>query len=166
MIHLLEHALRAIHLLSAAAWFGSLVYRVFVVDRKMASFFGGGSEYERFALHLAHGMRYVVLAALVTCGLSGFALAGIHWNASVEWQSLMAMKMALWVLAFALFGYISWVYWPRRVFTDASEWNAIRRRGLVLSLAMIGIAGLAMVLGQLGQSVVLATAEQASASHM
>src|SRR5690349_10772635 len=69
---LLDQVAAAIHLLSAAAWFGALVYRAFFVDPKALRFFGGGAGYERFSLDLAHGMRAVVLAALLTCGLSGF----------------------------------------------------------------------------------------------
>jgi hypothetical protein len=98
-------------------------------------------------------MRRVVAAALVTCGLSGFALAGLRWNPAEGWLTLLAGKTALWAVAFAVFVYISWVFWPRRVFATPEEWPAVRRQGLVLSLTMIGIAGLGMVLGQLTRAV-------------
>jgi hypothetical protein len=162
MDHLLDLSLIAIHLLSAAAWFGSLVYRVLIVDPKALKLLGDGVGFERYSLHLAHGMRYVVLAALVTCGLSGFVLVGLRWSESGGWQSLMGVKAGLWLLASALFGYISWVYWPRRVFADATEWKTIRRRGLLLSLVMIGIAVLGMLLGQIGQTIRTAPAEGVS----
>ena len=146
---LLDQTLATIHLLSAAAWFGALVYRTLFVDPKALRFLGGGSEYERFSLDLAHGMRGVVLAALVSCGLSGFALVGLHGNSAGGWQVLVAGKAGLWAFAVAVFAYVSWVYWPRRVFATTDEWTAVRRHGLVLSLAMIGIAAVGMVLGQL-----------------
>jgi hypothetical protein len=150
---LLEQALSTIHLLSAAAWFGALVYRTLFVDPKALRFLGGGSEYERFSLDLAHGMRGVVLTALLACGLSGFALAGLRWNPADGWLTLVAGKVGVWAVAFAVFAYVSWVFWPRRVFATADEWAAVRRHGLALSLVMIGMATMGMVLGQLCQAV-------------
>jgi hypothetical protein len=149
---LLDQAIAAVHHLSAAAWFGALVYRVFFVDPKAIKFFGAGAEFERFSLDLADGMRYVVMAALLTCGLTGFVLVGLRWNSNDGWLELMATKAGLWTIAFALFAYISWVFWPRRVFAVASDWPSVRRQGLILSLVMIGVAGLGFVLGQLGQA--------------
>jgi putative copper export protein len=145
---LLDQVAAAVHLLSAAAWFGALVYRAFFVDPKAKRYFAGGAGYERFSLDLAHGMRYVVLIALLTCGLSGFALVGLRWSPANGWLELVAGKAGLWAVAFALFAYISWVFWPRRVFAEAAEWPAVRRQGLALALVMIGIAGLGIVLGQ------------------
>ena len=152
MIWLLDQAATAVHLLSAAAWFGALVYRTLFVDPKALRFFAAGAEYERFSLDLAHGMRRVVTAALLTCGLSGFVLVGLRWNPADGWLTLIAGKAGLWAVAFAVFAYVSWVFWPRRVFATADEWPAIRRQGLALSLTMIGIAGLGIVLGQLAQA--------------
>jgi len=154
MSFLLEQALAAIHHLSAAAWFGALVYRAFFVDPKALRFFHGRTDFERFSLHLADGMRYVVLAALLTCGLSGFVLMGLRWDAaSASWLALMGLKAVLWVSAFAVFAYISWVFWPRRVFATETEIPAVRRQGVVLALVMIALAGLGMVLGQAGQAL-------------
>jgi len=148
---LLDQVAAAIHLLSAAAWFGALVYRAFFVDPKALRFFGGGAGYERFSLDLAHGMRAVVLAALLTCGLSGFVLVGLRWSPAGGWPALVAGKAGLWAVGFALFAYVSWVFWPRRVFAAAADWPAVRRQGLALSVVMIGIAGLGIVLGQVAR---------------
>jgi hypothetical protein len=156
---LFDQALIAIHLLSAAAWFGALVYRTFFVDPKALEFFDDGSGYERFSLDLAHGMRRVVLAALLTSGLSGFALVGLRWSPNDGWLALMIGKAGLWVIAFAVFAYISWVFWPRRVFATADEWVAIRRHGLALSMLMIAIAGLGILLGQLSQAARVAASD-------
>jgi len=150
---LLENAIAAVHHLSAAAWFGALVYRTFFVDPKALRFFGAGAEFERYSLDLADGMRYVVMAALVTCGLTGFALVGLRWNWIDQWLTLMAVKTGFWAIAFALFGYISWVFWPRRVFAVAGEWPSVRRRGFILSLVMVAIASLGFILGQLAQAL-------------
>lgn len=153
MSGLLDQVIAAVHHLSAAAWFGALVYRVFFVDPKAIKYFHAGAEFERFSLDLADGMRYVVLAALITCGLSGFALIGLRWTSNDGWLALTVAKTILWAVAFALFVYISWVFWPRRVFAVAGEWLSVRRQGLILSLVMIVIAGFGIVLGQLGQEM-------------
>lgn len=156
-VAILEDGLKTIHTLSAAAWLGALVYRVFVVDPKLQRLLGKGVEFEQASLHLAHGMRYVVMSALLVCGLSGFALVGLQTNPSVNWVMFMAGKTGVWLLAFALFVYISWVFWPKRVFAVATQWASIRRQGFVISLLMIGLAGLGFVLGQLGQSARLSS---------
>lgn len=150
---LLDQSLAAVHSLSAAAWFGALVYRAAFVDPKALLFFQAGSEFERFSLHLADGMRFVVLAALLTCGLSGFALMGLRWDSSDGWVALMIGKGGLWAVASALFVYISWTFWPRRVFAAGAETARIRRQGVLLALAMIAIAGLGMLCGQVAQEL-------------
>jgi hypothetical protein len=148
---LLDRVAAGAHVLAAAAWFGALVYRAFFVDPRALRFFAGGAAYERFSLDLAHGMRYVVLAALLTCGLSGFVLIGLRWSPSEGWLALVAGKAGLWAVGLGLFAYISWVFWPRRVFAGPAEWPAVRRQGRALALVMIGIAGLGIVLGQAAQ---------------
>src|SRR3954463_15072983 len=101
MTPLLGKVVATAHLVSAAAWFGALVYRTLFVDPKALRFLGGRTEYERFSLDLAHGMRGVVLAALLSCGLSGFALAGLRCSPADGWLALVAGKTGLWAVAFA-----------------------------------------------------------------
>jgi hypothetical protein len=153
MTTVIEQSLATIHLLSAAAWFGSLGYRLFMVEPKARKLLGDGAEYERLSLTLADGTRPVVMAALLACGFSGFALAGLRWYPAEGWLALISGKVALWAIALAGFAYVSWVFWPRRVFATAEEWAGIRRQGLVISLAMIAVAGLGIVFGQLSQAV-------------
>jgi putative copper export protein len=148
---LIERALLAAHLFSAAAWFGALVYRTFFVDPRSRRYFARGGDFETYSLHLSDGMRYVVLLALLASGLSGFVLMGLRWNPDAAWQARMAVKAGLWALALAVFAYVSWVYWPRRVFATQAEWSGIRTQGLALSLVMIAIAALGMLLGQWGR---------------
>jgi putative copper export protein len=150
----LTQTVAAIHTLSAAAWFGALVYRVMFVDPKAHQFFKQETEYERFSLHLAHGMRYVVMGSLITCGLSGFVLLGLRWNPEqTDWQTLMYGKIGLWVLAFSVFTYVSWVFWPKRVFATDRDLMRLRRQGISLTVGMIGVAALGFLLGQVGQEL-------------
>src|SRR5262249_17990811 len=95
---------------------------------------------------------YVVVLALTSCGLSGFALMGMRWKADGDWQSMMAVKVGLWAIAVGLFTYISWVYLPRRVFADSTEWPSVRKQGVRLSLVMSAIAALGFVIGQLAHA--------------
>lgn len=152
-VSIFDECVSAVHHLSAAAWFGALVYRTFFVDPKATRFFRGSAEYERFSLELANGMRYVVMLALAACGMSGFILVGLKWHSSDGWLTLIAGKTGLWLVAIALFGYISWVYWPRRVFAIEVEWPRIRRQGFILAITMIAVAGSGFILGQVAQAV-------------
>jgi putative copper export protein len=148
----LHQLLLSVHLFSSSAWFGALVYRTFFVDRKANQFLGGGSVFEHFSLHLSHRMRYVLLLALATCGGSGAGLMSLRWSPEQSgWQFFMISKIILWVVAFAIFIYISWVFWPRRVFATPDEFPGFRRRGFVLSIAMLSVVGLSFVLGQLSR---------------
>src|SRR5438309_5771781 len=112
-MRLLEQLLYWAHGISGALWFGSIFYRTFVVDSKALAFFPDRAGYERFTAHMAHGMRYLVIAGLVVCGLSGFALVRLRWDGSNElWLGLMMAKVAVWLAAGVLFTYVSWVHWP------------------------------------------------------
>lgn len=148
-MRLLEQLLAWAHGLSAAAWFGAIFYRTLVVDPKAFGYFPDRADYERFSTHLAHGMRYVVTAGLLTCGLSGFALAGLRWDGANEaWLGLMAAKVAAWLAAGGLFAYVSWVHWPWRSLAAPHEFAAYRRQGVALAAGMVALSGTGFLLGQ------------------
>ncbi len=145
----LEQLLLWAHGVSAAAWFGAIFYRTLIVDPKAFGYFRDRTEYERFSTHLAHGMRYVVTAGLLTCGLSGFALLGLKWqSASDGWLALMAAKVVVWLLACGLFTYVSWVHWPWRSLAAPEEFRAYRRQGIILAAGMVLLSGTGFILGQ------------------
>jgi hypothetical protein len=148
-MRLVEQVLLWAHGLSAAAWFGAIFYRTLIVDPKAFGYFPDRRDYERFSTHLAHGMRYVVTAGLLTCGLSGFALVGLHWDAAGDgWFGLMAAKTVVWLAACGLFGYVSWVHWPWRSLAGPDEFRAYRRQGIVLAAGMVLLSGTGFLLGQ------------------
>ena len=156
---LLEQFLYCVHGLSAAAWFGAIFYRAAVVDGKALSFFAKRSDYEHFSTHMAHNMRYFVIAGLLTCGLSGFALLGLKWDgASAAWLALMAAKGGVWLAAMGLFTYVSWVHWPWRALSAPEEFAAYRRQGQRLAYAMVLLAGTGFALGQACRMVPLLSA--------
>jgi len=145
--------LRLIHLLAGAAWFGALVYRTGFVDPKSKRFFGDPARYELFSLNLADGMRYVVMLSLASVGVSGFALTGLLWKTDPDWQTLMAIKCGLWLIACGVFAYISWVYWPKRVFAVPEEYHRLHRQGLLLAAAMIGLSAAGLALGSVARGM-------------
>lgn len=137
------------HGLSAAAWFGAIFYRALVIDPKAFSYFPNRADYERFTTHMAHGMRYLVIAGLLTCGLTGFGLLGLRWNgANTAWLALLAAKTVVWFAACGLFTYVSWVHWPWRSLAAPEEFPHYRREGQRLAVAMVILAGCGFALGQ------------------
>lgn len=146
---LLEQFLFWVHGLSAAAWFGAIFYRTVVIDGKAFAFFAERRDYEHFSTHLAHNMRYFVIAGLLTCGLSGFVLVGLKWDgANFAWLALISAKAVVWLAAFGLFTYVSWVHWPWRAMAAPEEFEQYRQDGQRLAYGMVVLAGMGFLLGQ------------------
>lgn len=144
-----EQLLFWVHGLSAAAWFGAIFYRTLTVDPKALAFFPDRADYERYSTHLAHGMRYMVTAGLLVCGLSGFALVLLRWDGSNgAWLGLMLAKVVVWLAAGGLFTYVSWVHWPWRSLAAPDEFVWYRREGQALAGAMVALSGTGFLLGQ------------------
>jgi hypothetical protein len=146
---LLEHVMFWVHGMSAAAWFGAIFYRFAVVDGKAYRYFAEPADYERFSTHLAHGMRYVVTAGMLTCAATGFALAGLRWQPdSGAWLGLVGAKVVVQVAAAGLFVYVSYVHWPWRSLAGPEEFAPDPREGQRLAGAMVLLSGTGFVLGQ------------------
>ncbi len=138
-----------VHGMSAAAWFGAIFYRFAVVDGKAFRYFSDAADYERFCAHLAHGMRYVVTAGMLTCAASGFALAGVRWNPdSGAWLGLVGAKVVVQLAAAGLFVYVSYVHWPWRSLAAPEESARYRRNGQRMAGAMVLLSGTGFLLGQ------------------
>lgn len=145
----LEQLLFWMHGLSGAAWFGAIFYRTFIVDSKAFAFFPNRADYERFTTHMAHGMRYLVIAGLAVCGASGIALAFLKWNGLDEWRlGLMLAKVLVWIAAGVLFTYVSWVHWPWRSLASPEEMPRYRIEGQLLAAGMVFLTGAGFALGQ------------------
>ena len=158
-MRLLEQLLFWVHGLSAAAWFGAIFYRTLVIDQKAFGYFPERADYERFSTYLSHGMRYLVTAGLLTCGLSGFALVGLKWDGSnAAWLALIAAKTGVWLAACVLFTYVSWVHWPWRALAAPEEFPAYRRQGQRLAVGMVVLAGTGFALGQAARALPVLTA--------
>ncbi len=133
----------------AAAWVGGMAYSLFVVQPKLKKYFGAREdERETLTAIIASGNRYKVLGLIGVIAATGVVLLLLdreHW-----W--LHAVKAALLVAATAIFWYVSWRHWPRRIFATAAERPGLQRQLITLATLMLGLAGTAFALGVVGRS--------------
>jgi uncharacterized membrane protein len=135
------------HLLAAAGWFGAMAYSLAVVQPRSARFLADEQRSEAFAVELAAGARYPVLAVIAVLAVSGVVLTVDGAGQGTAWWVLVALKAALLVAATALFAIVSWRLWPRRLFAAAGELPALRVRFRRIALALTALVGAEIVLG-------------------
>jgi Flp pilus assembly protein TadB len=133
-----------VHAGLAAAWVGGMAYSLFVVQPKLKKFFGPDQEArEALTAVIASGNRYKVLALIGAIALTGVVLLLLdhdHW-----WIHLV--KAVLLLVATAIFWYVSWRHWPRRVFATATERPALQRQLYLLAGTMLVLTATAFALG-------------------
>ena len=133
-----------VHAGLAAAWIGGMAYSLFVVQPKLARFFGPDDESrEALTVVIASGNRWKVVGLVAAIAASGVVLLLLV-DTSL-W--IHVVKAAMLVVATGIFWYVSWRHWPRRVFATAAERPALQRRLRVLAIAMLALAGTAFALG-------------------
>jgi Flp pilus assembly protein TadB len=133
-----------IHAGLAAAWVGGMTYSLFVVQPKLKKYFGPDEDSrEALTTVIASGNRYKVLGLIATIAATGLILLLLdhqHW-----W--IHALKALLLLVATAIFWYVSWRHWPRRVFATTTERPALQRQLLLLATTMLALASAAFALG-------------------
>jgi Flp pilus assembly protein TadB len=133
-----------IHAGLAAAWVGGMTYSLFVVQPKLKKYFGPrADDREHLTAVIASGNRYKVLGLIGVIAATGVALVLLdhrHW-----W--IHALKAVLLLAATAIFWYVSWRHWPRRIFATSAERPALQRQLLTLATTMLALAGTAFALG-------------------
>jgi Flp pilus assembly protein TadB len=133
-----------VHAGLAAAWVGGMAYSLFVVQPKLARFFGPDQESrEALTAVIASGNRWKVVGLIAAIAVSGGVLL-IFVDTSL-W--IHVAKAVLLMVATGIFWYVSWRHWPRRVFATAAERPALQRQLRGLALAMLALAGTAFALG-------------------
>jgi hypothetical protein len=146
-----QMVLVVIHAGVAALWLGSMAYSLFVVQPRLAGMLGttGGDDPARVEdaqRELAQGNRWPVVGLIAVLWLTGIGLvlvdAGDGW-----WWAGVALKAALLAAATALFWWVSWRGWPRRVFALPDELPGLQRRFRAVALTMLGLIGTAFVAG-------------------
>src|SRR5262249_20504327 len=105
------------HALAGAAWFGSMVYSLTVLQPRAARFFATAGQFEEFIAVVSAGARWKVLAAFAFVAVTGLGLFFLRLPGPVSslWWVLIAAKVGLFLAALALFWYVSWRLWPARV---------------------------------------------------
>jgi uncharacterized membrane protein len=144
------HTLLAIaHALSSAAWFGAMFYSLTVMQPRAKRFFASDAEFEEFVATVAQGARWSVLAAFAFVAITGVGLIVVARPVPVTkaWLVIVALKVALFALALAIFSYASWQLWPRRIFASPAELPRIRQQFRIVGFALLTIAALSFALG-------------------
>ena len=135
------------HVGTGALWLGSMAYSLFVVQPRVARVLGGPERAEDLYRELAAGNRWRVAGLIGVLGLSGFGLLLDEPGRSPLWWVTVAGKGLLWAAAAAVFWWVSWRGWPRRVFALPTELPGVQRRFRAVALTLLGLVGTAFVLG-------------------
>lgn len=130
-----------VHAGVAALWLGSMAYSLFVVQPKLSRIAGGDpSRVEEMHRELAQGNRWPVVGLIATLWVSGALLVQrLTFPVLVKSMALLA--------ATALFWWVSWRAWPRRVFAVPHELPGLQRRFRLVAIAMFALVSLAFSTG-------------------
>lgn len=152
MTDLLSVCLRLLHVLAAAAWFGSMFYSLVVLYPRLSRAFADIVERERFLLTLSQGARWHMVAAITLVGVSGIGMAFLpREHVSSAWLIVMGIKLALLLACAGFFWRISWHWWPARLFALDTELPAVHRRFRIGAVCMFTLVGANMTLGALAR---------------
>lgn len=144
---MLTRLLTLVHAGVGALWLGAMAYSLFTVQPKIAAMVGGDAERVEDAQRiLAHGNRWRVVGLIGALWASGIALAAVDTNR--DWP-VIAAKAVLLAAASALFWWVSWRGWPRRVFALPDELPALQRRFRAAAITMLALVGAAFALSYL-----------------
>ena len=138
-----------LHVLAGAAWFGSMVYSLFVMQPRASAYFGSAERFEPFIAFVSHGARRSVFGAFGLMAVSGLGLTWLKLPSppSPLWLALFALKIGLYLIALGLFAYTTWQLWPLRVLASADEAPAMQRTFRFVGWTMIALVGAMMILG-------------------
>jgi hypothetical protein len=138
-----------IHLGVGTVWLGGMAYSLFVVTPRVPRVLPDPVRAEELYREFGAGNRWRVIALIAVLAASGAGLAIVQSGHSMAWWLLVSTKVALLAGASALFWWVSWRGWPRRVFALPAEIPAEQARFRRVALAMAGLVGLAFGLGVL-----------------
>jgi hypothetical protein len=139
--------LLVVHLGAAVAWLGAMGYSLFVVQPRIARAVPDPVRAEDIYRELGAGNRWPVVGLIAVLALTGAGLIIVHDGRSYGWWLAMAGKVLLLAAASALFWWVSWRGWPRRVFALPAELPAEQARFRRVALVMVMLVGAAFGLG-------------------
>ena len=150
-MHVLHSMAAVVHTLTGGVWLGAMAYSFFLLHPRARVYFSDPVAFESFSAPLSHGARWKVLGALGLLAGSGGILMAVRWRepAPAVWLALIALKIALFLAATALFVYVSWRLWPARVLAATWEIPPIQRAFHRAAAVMLVLATSALVLGVL-----------------
>lgn len=138
-----------VHLGVAAVWLGSMSYSLFVVQPRVRRVLPDPVRAEELYRELGAGNRWPVVGLIAALAASGIGLLFVHDGHSYGWWLTIWLKAVLLVAAAALFWWVSWRGWQRRVFALPAELPAGQARFRRVAVAMTALVGLAFALGVL-----------------
>lgn len=136
-----------VHITGGGVWLGAMVFSIFVLHPRAERFFDRAVDFEDLLFTVVHGARWKVLCGALAIVLSGVALLLITPSPGPLWTGLVVAKVLLLALVLALFVYVSWFLWPRRVFATEAELPNIRARFHRIGVLMIAANALNIGLG-------------------
>lgn len=137
------------HVSMAALWLGAMAYSLFLVQPRLARMLGNDpARLEDAQRELAAGNRWPVVGMIVVLWLTGAAMvAQAAADQPIGWWVGVGAKALLLATASAVFWWVSWRAWPRRVFALAAELAGLQRQFRVAAVAMFVLVAAAFVLG-------------------
>jgi uncharacterized membrane protein len=145
MARVIYAALVVVHVGLATVWLGGMAYSLTVVQPKVARFFAGDDDrHEEFVALIAQGNRWKVIALIAALAGTGVVLWAMD---DFDHVAAQLVKAGLLAIATAIFWYVSWRHWPRRVFALPEERPAMRRQLRMLASTMTVLVGAAFVIG-------------------
>jgi hypothetical protein len=141
-----------VHAGVGAVWFGSMAYSLFVVQPRVGRLLPTDTAEDVYR-ELANGNRWRVVALIAVLALSGMGLVLAPDGRPALWWALVGAKAVLLIAATALFWWVSWRGWPRRVFALPEEVPAVQRRFRLVAITMCGLVGSGFALGVLAGRV-------------
>lgn len=136
------------HVGVAAMWLGSMAYSLFVVQPRVARLLRDPGRAEEVYRELGAGNRWRVIGLIAALWVTGILLVIVHkGSAGTAWWSAVAVKALLLTAASALFWWVSWRGWPRRVFALPDELAGEQARFRRVALMMLALVGAAFVVG-------------------
>jgi hypothetical protein len=148
-------ALSAAHVVLAAVWLGAMTYSLVIVQPRALRLLGE-QRFEDFAAVLAHGARTAVLTVMAGLALTGSALVVLPLDDARHdplWWLLVAAKVVALLAALALFSWVSWRLWPRRIFALDTELAAVRTAFRRVAITLLALVAAQFVLGALAGAV-------------
>jgi Flp pilus assembly protein TadB len=139
--------LALVHIGGGALWLGSMAYSLFVVQPRVARGLPDPVRAEEFYRELGAGNRWPVIGLIAVLALSGTGLLFVQSGHTAAWWVAIGLKVLLLAGASALFWWVSWRGWPRRVFALPDELPAQQARFRRVALTMVALVGTAFVAG-------------------